>query len=678
MDHDICASFLQECANTRSLAEGKQFHAQMLVTATEQSSILATKLVNLYAMWGCFREAQIAFQSIPKLNPYSCNAMIRGYVKHGFCHEAIELFQQMEKEGVPGDNFTFPFILKACTEISNLKQGIEVHNAVIRFGFASNAFVANSLIDMYGKCGDIKDARQVFDKMSHRNVVSWTSMITGYAQRQLMDESLKLFRQMQVEGVEPNSLTATTILPVCGQLRSLQCGKGIHCYMVKKGFEEDVFAGSALVDMYAKCGEVYDARYVFDNMPNRNVVSWNGMIAGYAQNEYVNEAVELFSVMQHAGIKLNSIAIISVLPAFARLGFLKQGKEIHSCILKNAFEFNVFASNGLIDMYAKCGTLKFARHVFDKMPDRDVGSWTAMIAGYGMHGHGEAALKLYNQMQHSGINPNEITFTAILTACSHAGLVHEGWKLFDSINQQYPSLLHEKHCACMVDLLGRAGLLDEAWDFVKNMPFKPGKNVWGTLLAACRVNHNIILGEYVAEKFLELEPDNVGFYVLLSNMYAEAGRWEDAENVRAIMKQKGLKKSPGCSWIEMGNKVHTFQVEDKSHPQSAEIYAMLETLSRQMKAAGFVPDTSFVFHNVDEEEKEYILCGHSEKLAIAFGLINTLPGTTIRVNKNLRVCGDCHAATKFISKLVNREIVVRDSYRFHHFRDGNCSCRDYW
>lgn len=332
MDHDTCASLLQACANTRTLAEGKQLHARILITGMKQTLILGTKLVNLYAIWGSFREAEIAFQRIPKLNVYACNALIRGYVKHGYCGEALELYDKMQQEGVAPDNFTFPFVLKACTELSALQQGIEVHDCIARSGFESNVVVGNGLLDMYGKCGLIGEARQVFEKLPEKDVVSWTALITGYIQIGQIDEAWKLFYGMQKEGVEPNSVTVATVISACAVQGALQHGKEIHGYLLKRGFECDIFVGSALVDMYAKCGCVNDARDVFDKMPERNVISWNGMIGGYTQNGYANEAVEIFRQMRLAGIKPNSIAISSVLPSCSRLSSLQKGKEIHDYI----------------------------------------------------------------------------------------------------------------------------------------------------------------------------------------------------------------------------------------------------------------------------------------------------------------------------------------------------------
>jgi pentatricopeptide repeat protein len=334
--------------------------------------------------------------------------------------------------------------------------------------------------------------------------------------------------------------------------------------------------------------------------------------------------------------------------------------------------------NALIDMYSKCGSVELACHVFEKMSMRNEVSWTSMISGYGMNGYGEDALAHFKKMQTTRLIPNHITFVAVLSACSHAGLVSEGKKYFECMSRDYQITPRLEHYACVVDLLGRAGLLDEAESFIQAMPAEPNASVWGALLAACTTHGNLNLGQRVGEQLLELESDNDGNYILLSNIYAAAGKWDRVANVRAIMKARGLKQRPGCSWIRVKTKVHRFFVGDRSHPQSEDIYAMLESLTEQLRELGYFPDTRVVLHNVDEEEKENILNAHSEKLAIAFGVIKTCPGTPIRIIKNLRMCRDCHSATKYISRIVSREIFVRDTTRFHRFKDGVCSCGDYW
>jgi pentatricopeptide repeat protein len=346
--------------------------------------------------------------------------------------------------------------------------------------------------------------------------------------------------------------------------------------------------------------------------------------------------------------------------------------------VKTGFELDVVVGSALVDMYAKCGSIDEASNVFNKMPERNIVTWTVIIIGYAQHGYAQEVLKLFSQMQDTGMKPDHVTFVGILSACSRAGLVNEGCNYFNSMSQDYGVNPRPEHFACMVDLLGRAGHLTEAKDFIEKMPFEPSISVWQSLLGACRIHGNMELGKYAAERLLELEPHDSATYVLLSNIYAAANRWDDVARVRKMMKDRGVKKEPGRSWTNVNNTVHEFISDDSSHPQAEEIYKMLQRLSNQMKDAGYVPNTDFVLHDIEKEQKENSLSHHSEKLAIAFGLIKTPPGAPIRIMKNLRVCGDCHIATKFISKIVCREIIVRDATRFHHFKNGLCSCGDYW
>eukprot|EP01018_Ginkgo_biloba_P031205 Gb_32921 [translate_table: standard] len=671
-------SVLQACANLGNLQEGKWIHDYIIRSGFESDDFVGNSLVTMYTKCGCIEIAHQLFEKMSKRNVVSWNAMIAGYAQNGEANEALTLFHQMQLANVDPNSVTVASVLPACAYLAALQQGKWIHAFIIRKGFESDVFVGTALVDMYAKCESIEIARQVFDDMYERNVVTWNAMIAGYSQEGHVNETLKLFHLMQVADVKPDTVTMASVLQACAYSGALQQGKWIHKYIIQNGFASDDFVGNSLVAMYAKCGSIEIAHHLFDEMSERNVVSWNAMIAGYAQNGHANEAFALFHEMQLASMKPDLVTTLSVLPACAQLGALQQGKWIHGYIIRNGFESDVYVGTALIDMYAKCGDLELARQLFDSMSQRNVVSWNAMIVGYGMHGHGEDALALFPKMQQTSMEPNDVTFISLLSACSHAGLVDEGRKCFDLMSQDYCITPSMQHYACMVDLLGRAGRLDEAQHLIEKMPLEPDASVWGAFVGACRIHNNIQLGEHVAEQLLGLEPENAGYYVLLSNIFAAAGRWDDVAKVRKTMKERGVRKSPGCSMIEVNKKVHTFLSGDISHPQSEKIYSMLETLAGQMEAAGYVPNTNFVLHDVEEEVKEHMLCSHSEKLAIAFGLINTSAGTPIRITKNLRVCGDCHNATKFISKIVKREIIVRDLNRFHHFKDGLCSCGEYW
>lgn len=608
----------------------------------------------------------------------SWNAMISGYAQNECSNDALAIFSKMGFANVRYDSVTMLNVIQACGQLEDLQQVKWIHGYIIRRSFEFDFVVRTALMDMYAKCGSIETARKLFDNMSNRNVISWSAMIAGYSQNGHANDALALFNQMQWAGMKPDAITMVSVLQACAYLEAIKLGMCVHGYVVRSGLDSDSSVGNSLVDVYAKGGYLRIAHQLFDEMSQTNVVSWCAMISGYCQSGYAIEALTLFHQMLVANVTPNAVTVVSVLPACAIIAALQQGKCIHGYIVKNGFDSDVFVGTALIDMYAKCGSVQTARHLFDKISKRDVVLWSAMIAGYGMHGYGEDALALFSQMKEEGIKPNHITFICVLYACSHAGLVDEGWKYFDCMVQDYNIIPRMEHYVCMVDLLGRSGHLEKAEEFIKIMPLEPSSTIWGALLGGCRIHGNIELAERVAELIFQLDPGNAGCYVLLSNIYAAAGRWDGVAKVRKLMIEKGVKKTPGCTLIEVNNKVHSFFVGDRTHPQSENIYTMLEILDGQMKEVGYVPDINFVLHDVEEEVKEHMLSTHSEKLAIAFGILNTKDGTCIRITKNLRVCTDCHNATKFISKILRREILVRDANRFHCFKEGLCSCKDYW
>eukprot|EP01018_Ginkgo_biloba_P004276 Gb_28079 [translate_table: standard] len=634
---------------------------------------------------------------------------VKSLCERGRLKEAMDILHAMDQRGVRADFYIYASLLQGCLNMKALAEGRRIHLHMMETGFEPDTYLLTKLVIMYVRCGTIENARQVFDKMSHRNVVSWTAMITGYAQHGYGEKALELFHEMQHTNIKVDQFAFSSVLRACAGLSTPDFGKQIHACIVRCGFQSDIVLMSALVDMYAKCHSLADACQVFDEMPQRDVVAWNVMIAGYTQSgdiEYAremfnkmplrnvsswnsmiagcaqhgkcDEALVLFEQMQQAGMTPDILTFVSIFAACADVAALEQGKQIHAYIIRNGFKSCVALENAVIDMYAKCGNMKDAYQLFEEMPQKNVISWTATIAGYGKHGQAREALQLFEQMQRTGMSPNHITFVSVLSACSHAGLVDEGWHYFDCMRENYQITPTVEHYTCMVDLLGRSGRLGEAHDFINKMPVEPDAEVWGALLGACSVHTCPELGRCAAEHLFQLKPQDSGAYVILSNIYAASARWDDVAQVRKLMTERGIKKEPGCSWIEVKKKLHVFHAGDRSHPQSEEIYATLEELDGEMKEAGYIADTNLVLHDVDMEQKKHIICYHSEKLAIAFGLISTPPGTLIRIVKNLRVCVDCHTATKFISKLVGREIVARDANRFHHFKDGICSCGDYW
>eukprot|EP01018_Ginkgo_biloba_P036698 Gb_40436 [translate_table: standard] len=676
-DQFTFASVLGLCASLEDRELGKQMHVHITKTGFESDVSVGNALATMYAKCRKIESAQNVFDKMAERNVVTWNVMIAGYANQGCNKTSLKMFWEMQQACIKPTQLTFVSVLSACASLLALEPGKQVHAYIIRTGFESHVPVGNSFVTMYAKCRCIENARHVFDKIPDRDLVSWNAMIAGYVQQDCGEEALNLFCQMQRVYVKPDQFTLASVLSGCASSETMEHGKQLHAQIIKIGFRFHVCVSNALVTMYAKCQSIENARLTFDELPERNMVSWNAMIAGYAQHGHAEEALELFYELQKSSMTPEQFTLAIVLSACATLAVGDYGKQVHSYIIKSGRD-SVSVDNALITMYAKCGIIEDSHGVFHKMPEQDIVSWNAMVGGYAQHGYAKEAIHIFEAMLKAGINPDHITFIGILCACSHAGLVDEGCHYFDSMSRDHTITPRLKHYACMIDLLGRAGLLDKAESFIHSMPFEPDASVWWALLSASRVHGNMQLGKHAAEFLFELEPENPAIYVLLSNIYAVAGRWDDVAKVRKLMKDRGVKKKPGCSWIMVKNKAHVFVVDNRSHPQTEVVYSLLDRLAQQMEEAGYVPDTSFVLHNVEEEHKETILSYHSEKLAIAFGFLNTPPGTSIRIMKNLRVCGDCHTYTKFISKIVGREIVVRDASRFHHFNNGFCSCGDYW
>ncbi|XP_020263990.1 pentatricopeptide repeat-containing protein At3g24000, mitochondrial-like [Asparagus officinalis] len=530
---------------------------------------------------------------------------------------------------------------------------------------------------MYPRFGDLDPAGSIFWSMPERNVVAWNTMISVYAQTGNIKETWGLFNQMLVEGFEANEITLSCMANSSNEL--LQ-GMMIHGLVIKIGLIEDEIIGASLIDMYARLNSLVDAQKLFDVKPRSEMGSWNSLILGYAKNGYPREALNLFyRLRDHRNLCPNSISFLGALNACAALGAVKEGKVIHDYFVNSGFKVDRIIGTSLIDMYSKCGCVDTARDIFEGMKDKDLVAWSAMISGHGVNGEVKEAIKLFDRMRKNyHLKPDNVIFTSILSACSHSGMLEEGWFYFNEMKRVYGLEPKQEQYACIVDLLGRAGKLDESLDFIKEMPIEPDVSVWGALLGACRIHNNMKLGIYAAEKLFELETKDAGYYVLLSNLYAAIGRWNDVKKVRELMKSRGVQKPPGRSWVDLNGSIHEFFVGDKSHPQSDKIYMKLDELGEKMKEMGYIPDTNLVLHDVDDEVKEEKLTSHSERLAIAFALINTKHGEPIRVTKNLRVCADCHRTTKLISKITGRKIIVRDARRFHHFEGGKCSCADYW
>ncbi|GAV81814.1 PPR domain-containing protein/PPR_2 domain-containing protein/DYW_deaminase domain-containing protein [Cephalotus follicularis] len=579
----------------------------------------------------------------------------------------------MQTNGIWADAVTYSQLINCCLARNDLQHARLVHNHLFFHGYHPKTFLTNVLLNMYVKFKLLDEAEALFDQMPERNVVSWTTLLSAYTNAKLNHKAFQFLVLMLRDGVRPNMFTYSSVLRACHRLFSL---RQVHCSIIKDGLDSDVFVRSALIDIYSKWGELHNALCVFNEMVTGDLVVWNSIIGGFAQNSDGDGALNFYKSMKRAGFSAHQSTLTSVLRSCTALALLEVGSQAHVHVIK--FGPDLILNNALLDMYCKCGGLGDANSVFTRMVEKDVISWSTMIAGFAQNGYSREALRLFESMKVSGTRPNYITIVGVLFACSHAGLVEDGWHHFQSMKKLYGIEPGREHYGCMVDLLGRAGKLDEAVRLIHEMQCKPDAVTWRTLLGACRVHQNVHLAIYAAKQVLKLDPQDAGTYILLSNIYANSQRWEDVAEIRIAMRDKGVKKEPGSSWVEVNKQIHAFILGDNSHPQIDEINSQLNQLIHRLMGVGYIPDTNFVLQDLEGEQREDSLRYHSEKLAMVFGMISLPREKTIRIRKNLRICGDCHLFAKLVAKTEHRIIVIRDPIRYHHFQDGVCSCGDYW
>lgn len=546
---------IKACGDSSRVRAGVVVHGLVVVNGFVDDGFVGNSLLAMYMNCGKKERARRFFDSMGERSVVSWNTMISGYVQNGSPRDALMIFREMVDGGVEVDLVTLISVLPACGYLKDYEAAKLVHLLADEKGLGSKLRVRNALVDVYVKCGRVDEARIVFDDMNVRDVVTWTTMINGFILNGDFGSALNLFPTMLLEGVNPNAFTLACLLSACVGSQHLKCGKGFHGWAMRHKLESDVNVETAIIDMYAKCNCVHLSFRVFRKTSKKRLVPWNAILSGCVRNGLEREAVLLFNEMLSEGIGPNEATMKSLLPAYSTLANLQQGKNLHSYLVKSGFLTRVEVATTLVDLYSKCGNLDDAYVIFDGIPssDKDIILWSVVIAGYGMHGHGETALILFNQMVQSGVAPNEVTFTSALHACSHAGLVDEGLSLFKFMLKIRESIPKADHYTCIVDLLGRAGRLEEAHELIRTMPFQPNHAVWGALLGACVIHENVELGEIAADWLFKLEPGNTGNYVLLGKIYCAAGRWKDAENIRYKMNDIGLIKSPSNSLVEVRN-----------------------------------------------------------------------------------------------------------------------------
>ncbi|KAK2968780.1 hypothetical protein RJ640_028173 [Escallonia rubra] len=677
-DYVTFATLLSGCDETVTVKGILQVHAHIVKLGYNFTLMVCNSLVDSYCKSRNLDLASDVLNEMPIRDSVTFNAMITGYSKEGLNEQAIYLFMQMQNEGSRPSEFTFAAVLCASMGLDDIASGQLVHGLVVKSNFVWNVFVGNALLDFYSKHDCINDTRKLFNEMPELDGVSYNVIITGYMWSGLIKESLSLFRELQFTKFDRRQYPFATMLSLAANTENVDMGRQIHAQALVTTAQTEILVGNALVDMYAKCDRFEEANVIFANLAHRSSVPWTAMISAYVKKGFHEDALKLFIRMRRVNASGDQATFASTLRASASLASISLGKQLHSYIIRSGCMSNVFSGSALLDMYAKCGSIKDAVRTFQEMPDRNIVSWNALITAFAQNGDGEATIRSFGEMVQSGVQPDSVSFLSILTACSHRGLVEKGLQYFNAMTQTYELVPRREHYASMIDMLCRRGRFSEAEKLMAEMPFEPDEIIWSSVLNSCRIHKNQDLARRAAEQLFNMDVlRDAASYVNMSNIYAAAGQWSDAGKVKKAMRERGVKKLPAYSWVEIKHKIHVFAAGDRTHPLIDEIRKKIDMLGKRMEEEGYKPDTSCTLHNVDEEIKVESLKFHSERLAIAFSLISTPKGSPILVMKNLRACTDCHAAIKVISRIVGRDITVRDSSRFHHFKDGSCSCEDY-
>ncbi|CAN1808476.1 Pentatricopeptide repeat-containing protein At5g46460, mitochondrial [Linum perenne] len=576
-------------------------------------------------------QARAIFDTITSPDPQLCTMMITGYTKSGRIDDALKLFDEIPSRDV----ISWNSIVQGCLD-----------------------------------CGELTTAGKLFDEMPERSIVSWTTMVNGYMKFGRVKEAEGLFWDM------PGKDLAAWNAMIHGYCRNGRVEDGLR--MFESMPCKNVVSWTCLIGGLDQDGQLEELNRAFSEVFHRNVVTWTALLTGYCFNCRHDDALLVFVNMIRDRVFPNQSTFTSVLNSCRGLDAVDKGKEIHTVAIKLGLETDVSVGNSFLVMYTECGNVQDSVDVFRRIKMKNIVSWNSIIVGSAQHGNGFSALMFFTQMLRAGFEPDEFTFTGLLSACSHSGMLQKGRRFFEYITRYKSASLKLQHYTCMVDILGRSGNLNEAENLIETMPVEPNTTVWLSLLSACRVHSNIDIAERAAKAIINLDPNCSAPYVLLSNLYASSNRWADVSRMRVRMRHGGVTKERGSSWVVLKGRKHEFVSGDRSHPEMERIDEKLRWLRGKVKEAGYVADQRYALHDVEDEQKEEMLWCHSERIAIGFALISTVEGSTITVMKNLRACGDCHAVLKLVSKVTGREIVVRDSGRFHRFKNGVCSCSDYW
>ncbi|KAI4349056.1 hypothetical protein L6164_009701 [Bauhinia variegata] len=708
-------AILTTCIRIMDLQLGLQIHAMVIKLGYLDCVFVANALMALYSKCGYYEVVPKLFAEITQRDIVSWNTVISSAVNEFMYESAFQLFRNMQaKDALRVDYFTLSSLLSACAGSTAVMEGQQVHAHAIKIGLDTNLSVNNALIGFYTKCGTLNNVVSLFERMAVRDVITWTEMVTAYMEFGLVNlalqafgempeknsfsynallsgfchngeglKALNLFVKMVEAQIELTDFSLTSFISASSLLADYRISKQIHGFVLKFGFGSNACVEAALLDMYTRCGRMEDARKIFSRwqLEEGSSVAWTSMICGYARNGQLNEAISLVHRSQSEGkMVMDEISSSSVLGLCGTIGCQEVGKQVHCHALKLGLLSDIGVGNAVVSMYFKCWNVDDAIKMFNHMPTTNIVSWNALIAGYLLNRLGDKALGIWSNMQKKGIKPDKVTFVLIISAYrqTNLNLVDDCRNLFDSMRTVYGIEPTSEHYASFISVLGYWGLLEEAEETISKMPFEPDASVWRALLDSCKQHKNTIIGKRTAKHILSLEPRDPSTYILVSNLYSASGIWHCSEAVRENMRDKGFRKHPAQSWIISQRKIHSFYARDRSHPHVKDIYRGLEILILECLKVGYVPDTSFVLHEVEEHQKKDFLFYHGPKLAATYGLLMTKPGKSIRIVKNILLCGDCHTFLKYVSIVTKRDIFLRDSSGVHCFSNGQCSCKDHW
>lgn len=682
---------LKECVDEKSMTNAQMVHAHIVKTGTHEDTFVMTSLVNVYAKCGHMEFAQKVFDELPMRNVVGWTGLMTGYVHNSQPEVAIRVFLNMLAVGAYPTSYTFGTILSACSALLLVKLGKQIHTYIVKYGVESDTSIGNALCSFYSKCGSLGSSIDAFRRIEEKNVISWTAVISACGDNGDPAMGLRYFIEMLLEDVELNEFTFTTVLSLCCAMHALEVGRQIHSMSIKLGFQSNLPIKNSIMYLCLKCGWINEANRLFHEMDSISLVTWNAMIAGHAQmmdlaendisaHESGSQAFSMYIKMNRSGIRPDLFTLSSVLSVCSGLVALEQGEQVHAQTIKTGFLGDVIVGTALVSMYSKCGNIDTATKAFSEMKTKTMISWTSMISSLAQHGRSQQALQLFEEMRLAGEKPNKVTFIAVLSACSRAGMVDEALGYFETMKRSYKIKPIMEHYACLIDMYVRLGRLEEAFDLTKKMGCEPNDVIWSILIAGCRSHGNLELGFYAAENLLKLKPKDTETYVMLLNMYISAERWQDVSRVRKMMKDEKLGKLRDLSWLSIRDKVYSFTPHNRSYPHRTEVESYLGMLLDEAKNRGYRCQNIEV--NDGEDDGEVVSSSsstvhHSENLAIAFGLLHTQKPAPLRVVKSISMCRDCHAFIKLVSEMTAREFIIRDSKRLHRFVNGQCSCGDF-